>query len=39
LGALLIPTPPFIAVVALGWLLLALVLLKDFVELIRELKK
>lgn len=39
LGALLIPTPPFIAVVALGWLLLALVLLKDFVELVRELRK
>jgi TRAP-type transport system small permease protein len=39
LGVLLIPTPPFIAVVALGWLLLAAVLLKDFVELIRELKK
>ena len=39
LGALLIPTPPFIAVVALGWLLLAAVLLKDFVQLIRELKK
>lgn len=39
LGALLIPTPPFIAVVALGWLLLAAVLLKHFVELIRELNK
>lgn len=39
LGVLLIPTPPFIAVVALGWLLLALVLLKEFVELIRELKQ
>jgi len=39
LGALLIPTPPFIAVVALGWLMLAVVLLKDFIELIRELKK
>jgi len=39
LGVLLIPTPPFIAVVALGWLLLAVVLLKDFVELIREVKK
>jgi TRAP-type transport system small permease protein len=39
LGALLIPTSPFIAVVALGWLLLAVVLLKDFVQLIRELKK
>ncbi len=39
LGVLLIPTPPFIAVVALGWLLLAAVLLKDFVKLIRELKK
>ena len=39
LGVLLIPTPPFIAVVALGWLLLAAVLLKDFVELSRGLKK
>ncbi len=39
LGALLIPTPPFIAIVALGWLLLAAVLLKDFVKLIGELKK
>jgi len=39
LGVLLIPTPPFIAVVALGWILLALVLLKDFIALIRELKK
>jgi TRAP-type C4-dicarboxylate transport system permease small subunit len=39
LGALLIPTPPFIAIVALGWLLLAAVLLNDFVKLIRELKK
>ena len=39
LGVLLIPTPPFIAVVTLGWLLLAAVLLKNFVGLIRELKK
>lgn len=39
LGALLIPTPPFIAIVALGWLLLAAVLLRDFVKLIQELKK
>ncbi len=39
IGALLIPTFPFIAVVGLGWLLLAIVLLKDFVELIRELRK
>ncbi len=38
-GVLLIPTFPFIGVVALGWLLLAIVLLKDFVELIKELKK
>jgi TRAP-type C4-dicarboxylate transport system permease small subunit len=38
-GVLLIPTFPFITVVALGWLLLAIVLLKDFVELIKELKK
>jgi TRAP-type transport system small permease protein len=38
-GVLLIPTFPFITVVALGWLLLAIVLLKDFVELITELKK
>jgi TRAP-type transport system small permease protein len=39
MGALLIPTSPFIAIVALGWLLLAVVLLSDFLELIRELKK
>jgi TRAP-type transport system small permease protein len=39
LGALLIPTFPFIAIVALGWLLLAIVLLKDFAELIQGLKK
>jgi TRAP-type C4-dicarboxylate transport system permease small subunit len=38
IGALLIPTS-FIAIVALGWLLLAAVLLNDFVKLIRELKK
>jgi TRAP-type transport system small permease protein len=39
MGALLIPTSPFIAVVALGWILLAAVLLKDFLILIRELRK
>lgn len=39
MGALLIPTFPFIGIVALGWLLLAAALLRDFVELIRELKK
>jgi TRAP-type C4-dicarboxylate transport system permease small subunit len=39
MGVLLIPTSPFIAVVALGWLLLALVLLNDYVKLIRGLKK
>jgi TRAP-type C4-dicarboxylate transport system permease small subunit len=39
MGALLIPTSPFIAVVALGWILLAAVLLKDFLKLIRELRK
>lgn len=38
-GVLLIPTYPFIGVVALGILLLAGVLLKDFLELIQELKK
>lgn len=39
MGVLLIPTFPFIAVVALGWLLLALVLLNDYVKLIGGLKK
>jgi len=39
MGILLIPTPPFIAVVAFGWLLLALVLLKQLFESIKELKK
>lgn len=39
LGVLLIPTPPFIALVALGWLLLAAVLLKDFFELVGVVKK
>jgi TRAP-type C4-dicarboxylate transport system permease small subunit len=38
-GVLLIPTYPFIAVVALGMILLAAVLLKDFLKLIQELKK